>query len=107
MSNKIRLVFKSFDHRQLDIAVKSIVNSVGITGARVCGPIPIPTRIERFTVNRSPHVNKKSREQFEIRTQCRLIDIHEPTQQTVEVLMKLDLPAGVDVQIKNQINKSI
>lgn len=102
MSNKIRLVFKSFDHKQLDRAVKSIVNSVVMTGVKVCGPIPMPTKIERFTVNRSPHVNKKSREQFEIRTQCRLIDIEDATPQTVEVLTKLDLPAGVEVQFKQK-----
>ena len=96
----IRIRLKAFDHRVLDQSTREIVNTAKRTGARVRGPIPLPTRIERFTVLRSPHVDKKSREQFEIRTHKRLIDIFEPTPQTVDALMKLDLPAGVDVEIK-------
>lgn len=98
MSNKIHINLKSFDYKLLDRAAKDIMMS--ITAVGVCGPIPIPTKIERFTVNRSPHVNKKSREQFEIRTHCRLIVIKNPTQQTVEALSKFDLSAGVEVEIK-------
>jgi small subunit ribosomal protein S10 len=97
-NNRIRL--KAFDHRILDNSTKEIVNTAKRTGAQVRGPIPLPTRIERFTVNRSPHVDKKSREQFEIRTHKRLLDIIDPTPQTVDALMKLDLAAGVDVEIK-------
>ncbi len=97
---RIRIRLRAFDHRVLDLSVKEIVETVRRTGAKVCGPIPLPTRIERFTVLRSPHVDKKSREQFEIRTHKRLLDIVEPTQQTVDALMKLDLAAGVDVEIK-------
>ena len=96
----IRIRLKAFDHRVLDASTKEIVNTAKRTGAEVRGPIPLPSRIEKFTVNRSPHVDKKSREQFEIRTHKRLIDIFEPTPQTVDALMKLDLPAGVDVEIK-------
>ena len=96
----IRIRLKAFDHRVLDHSTREIVNTAKRTGATVRGPIPLPTRIEKFTVNRSPHVDKKSREQFEIRTHKRLIDIFEPTPQTVDTLMKLDLPAGVDVEIK-------
>jgi small subunit ribosomal protein S10 len=96
----IRIRLKAFDHRVLDHSTREIVNTAKRTGATVRGPIPLPTRIERFTVNRSPHVDKKSREAFEIRTHKRLIDILEPTQQTVDALMKLDLSAGVDVEIK-------
>ena len=96
----IRIRLKAFDHRILDNSTREIVNTAKRTGARVRGPIPLPTRIEKFTVLRSPHVDKKSREQFEIRTHKRLIDIFEPTPQTVDALMKLDLPAGVDVEIK-------
>ena len=96
----IRIRLKAFDHRILDNSVKEIVNTAKRTGAHVRGPIPLPTRIERFTVNRSPHVDKKSREQFEIRTHKRLLDIIDPTPQTVDALMKLDLAAGVDVEIK-------
>jgi small subunit ribosomal protein S10 len=99
-SQNIRIRLKAFDHRVLDASTREIVNTAKRTGAEVRGPIPLPTRIERFTVNRSPHVDKKSREQFEIRTHKRLIDIFEPTPQTVDALMKLDLPAGVDVEIK-------
>ncbi len=96
----IRIRLKAFDHRVLDASTLEIVNTAKRTGAQVLGPIPLPTRIERFTVNRSPHVNKKSREQFEIRTHKRLLDIVDPTPDTVNALMKLDLAAGVDVEIK-------
>ena len=96
----IRIRLKAFDHRALDMSAKEIVNTAKRTGAEVKGPIPLPTRIERFTVNRSPHIDKKSREQFEIRTHKRLIDILDPTAQTVDALMKLELAAGVDVEIK-------
>ena len=96
----IRIRLKAFDHRVLDQSAREIVNTAQRTGARVRGPIPLPTRIERFSVNRSPHVDKKSREQFEIRTHKRVLDIVDPTQQTVDALMKLDLAAGVDVEIK-------
>ena len=96
----IRIRLKAFDHRILDSSAHEIVNTAKRTGADVRGPIPLPTRIERFTVNRSQHVDKKSREQFEIRTFKRLLDIVSPTPQTVDALMKLDLAAGVDVEIK-------
>jgi small subunit ribosomal protein S10 len=99
-SQNIRIRLKAFDHRVLDQSTSEIVNTAKRTGARVRGPIPLPTRIERFTVNRSPHIDKKSREQFEIRTHKRVLDIVEPTPQTVDALMKLDLAAGVDVEIK-------
>ena len=99
-SQKIRIRLKAYDHKLLDRSAVDIVDTVRRTGAKVAGPIPLPTRINRFTVLRSPHVDKKSREQFEIRTHKRLMDILEPTQQTVDALMKLDLPAGVDVDIK-------
>ena len=97
---KIRIRMEAYDHEVLDGAAMEIVETAKRTGAKVSGPVPLPTRIERYTVNRSPHVDKKSREQFEIRTHKRLIDIFEPTSQTVDALMKLDLPAGVDVEIK-------
>ena len=101
MANQnIRIRLKAFDHRVLDQSTNEIVVTAKSTGAQVRGPIPLPTRIERFTVNRSPHVDKKSREQFEIRTHKRLLDIVDPTPQTVDALMKLDLAAGVDVEIK-------
>ncbi len=96
----IRIRLKAFDHRILDHSTLEIVSTAKRTGATVRGPIPLPTRIEKFTVNRSPHVNKKSREQFEIRTHKRMLDIVDPTPQTVDALMKLDLAAGVDVEIK-------
>ena len=99
-SQNIRIRLKAFDHRVLDQSASEIVNTAKRTGARVRGPIPLPTRLERFTVNRSPHIDKKSREQFEMRTHKRLIDIVDPTPQTVDALMKLDLAAGVDVEIK-------
>ena len=94
-NQNIRIRLKAYDHRVLDNSTREIVNTAKRTGARVRGPIPLPTHIERFTVNRSPHVDKKSREQFEIRTHRRLLDIVEPTPQTVDALMKLDLASGV------------
>ena len=96
----IRIRLKAYDHRVLDQSAKEIVNTAQRTGAQVRGPIPLPTRIEKFTVLRSPHIDKKSREQFEIRTHKRVLDIVEPTQQTVDALMKLDLAAGVNLEIK-------
>jgi small subunit ribosomal protein S10 len=96
----IRIRLKAFDHRALDQSAREIVGTAKRTGALVRGPVPLPTRIEKFTVNRSPHVDKKSREQFEIRTHKRVLDIVDPTPQTVDALMKLDLAAGVDVEIK-------
>ncbi len=96
----IRIRLEAFDHRVLDGSAREIVNTAKRTGAQVRGPVPLPTRIERFTVNRSPHVDKKSREQFEMRTHRRILDIVDPTPQTVDALMKLDLAAGVDVEIK-------
>jgi len=99
-NQKIRIRLKAYDHRLLDRSVKDIVDTARRTGANVKGPIPLPTKIARFTVLRSPHVDKKSREQFEMRTHKRLMDIVEPTQHTVDALTKLDLPAGVDVEIK-------
>ena len=98
-SQNIRIRLKAFDHRILDNSTREIVNTAKRTGAQVRGPIPLPTRIERFTVLRGPHVDKKSRDQFEIRTHKRLLDIVEPTEKTVDALMKLDLAAGVEVQI--------
>jgi len=100
MAQKIRIRLKAYDHKLLDQSVSEIIETVMRTGARVSGPIPLPTRINKYTVLRSPHVNKKSREQFEIRTHKRVLDIHEPTQQTLDALMKLDLSAGVDVEIR-------
>jgi|SRR5215470_3921763 small subunit ribosomal protein S10 len=97
---KIRIRLKAYDHRILDQSVSEIVETAKRTGAQVAGPIPLPTVLNKFTVLRSPHVDKKSREQFEIRTHKRLLDILEPTPQTVDALMKLDLSAGVDVEIK-------
>ncbi|AYN87257.1 MULTISPECIES: 30S ribosomal protein S10 [Commensalibacter] len=99
-SQNIRIRLKAYDYRVLDNSTREIVNTAKRTGAQVRGPIPLPTHIERFTVNRSPHIDKKSREQFEIRTHRRLLDIVEPNPQTVDALMKLDLAAGVDVEIK-------
>ena len=96
----IRIRLRAYDHRVLDSSTSEIVNTARRTGARVRGPVPLPTRIERFTVLRSPHIDKKSMEQFEMRTHKRLIDIIDPTPQTVDALMKLDLAAGVDVEIK-------
>jgi small subunit ribosomal protein S10 len=97
---KIRIRLKAYDHKLLDQSASEIVDTATRTGAKVAGPIPLPTRINKYTVLRSPHVDKKSREQFEIRTHKRLLDILEPTQQTLDALMKLDLSAGVDVEIK-------
>ncbi len=99
-NQRIRIRLKAYDHRLVDQAAKEIVDTARETGARVAGPIPLPTVINKYCVLRSPHVNKKSREQFEIRTHKRLLDILEPTHQTIDALMKLDLPAGVDVEIK-------
>jgi len=101
-NQNIRIRLKAFDHRILDQSTGEIVNTAKRTGARVRGPIPLPTRIEKYTVLRSPHIDKKSREQFEIRTHKRLLDIVDPTPQTVDALMKLDLASGVDVEIKLQ-----
>jgi small subunit ribosomal protein S10 len=101
MANKIRIRLKAYDHKLLDASSSEIADTAKRTGASVAGPIPLPTRINRYTVLRGPHVNKKSREQFEIRTHKRLIDIIEPTQQTLDALMKLDLSAGVDVEIRS------
>ncbi len=100
MNEKIRINLKAYDHRLLDQSVKEIVETAKRTGAKISGPVPLPTNIHKVTVLRGPHVDKKSREQFEIRTHKRLIDILEPTSQTVDALMKLDLSAGVDVEIK-------
>ena len=99
-NTKIRIRLKAYDHKLLDQSVSDIVDTATKTGAKVVGPIPLPTRISKYTVLRSPHIDNKSREQFEIRTHKRLMDIMEPTQQTVDALMKLDLSPGVDVEIK-------
>ncbi|HET7825432.1 MAG TPA: 30S ribosomal protein S10 [Anaeromyxobacter sp.] len=99
-TQKIRIRLKAYDYKLLDQSASEIVETAKRTGAKVAGPIPLPTRINKFTVLRSPHVDKKSREQFEIRTHKRLLDILEPTAQTLDALMKLDLSAGVDVEIK-------
>ena len=96
----IRIRLRAFDSKLLDSSTSDIINTAKRTGAKIRGPIPLPTRLEKFTVNKSPHIDKKSREQFETRTHKRLIDIIEPTPQTVEALMKLDLASGVDVEIK-------
>jgi small subunit ribosomal protein S10 len=100
LKTKIRIRLKAYDHKLLDQSSVDIVDTARKTGAKVVGPVPLPTRINKFTVLRSPHVNKKSREQFEIRTHKRMMDILEPSQQTVDALMKLDLSPGVDVEIK-------
>lgn len=99
-NSKIRIRLKAFDHKLLDQSATEIVDTARRTGARIAGPIPLPTHIEKYTVLRSPHVDKKSREQFEIRTHKRLLDILDPTQQTVDALMRLDLSAGVEVEIR-------
>ncbi len=99
-STKIRIRLRAFDHTLLDKSTNDIVETAKRTGARVAGPVPLPTELRRYTVLRGPHVDKKSREQFEIRTHKRLLDIIEPTQQTLDALMKLDLSSGVDVEIK-------
>ena len=98
-SQRIRIRLKAFVHRLIDQSALEIVETAKRTGAQVCGPIPMPTRIERFNVLTSPHVNKDARDQYEIRTHKRLVDIVQPTDKTVDALMKLDLAAGVDVQI--------
>ncbi len=97
---KIRVRLRAFDAELIDESAKSIVSAVARAGAKVSGPVPLPTKISKYTVLRSPHVNKKSREQFEMRTHKRLIDIINPTSDTINALMKLELPAGVDVEIK-------
>ncbi len=99
-SKRIRIKMQAYDHRVLDQAVKEIVETAKGTGSQVVGPIPLPTRVERFTVNRSPHVDKKSMDQFEMRTHKRMFDILDPTVRTVDELKKLNLPAGVDISIK-------
>jgi small subunit ribosomal protein S10 len=99
-SQRIRIRLKAFDHRLIDQSAREIVDTAKRTGAQVVGPIPLPTKMERFTVLVSPHVNKDARDQYELRTHKRLMDIVDPTEKTVDALMKLDLAAGVDVQIK-------
>jgi small subunit ribosomal protein S10 len=99
-AQKIRIRMKAYDFKLLDQSAGEIVDTAVRTGARVAGPIPLPTAINKFTVNRGPHIDKKSREQFEIRTHKRLIDILEPSSRTVDTLMRLQLPAGVDIEIK-------
>jgi len=99
-SQNIRIRLRAYDSKLLDTSTSEIINTANRTGAKVKGPIPLPTRIEKFTVNKSPHIDKKSRDQFEIRTHNRLLDIIDPTPQTVDALMKLDLSAGVEVDIK-------
>ena len=97
---RIRIRLKAFDHRVLDASAKQIVESAERTGAQVAGPVPLPTRVRRYTVIRSPFIDKDSRDQFEIRTHKRLIDIFDPTSRTVDTLMRLQLPSGVDIEIK-------
>ena len=99
-NQNIRIRLKAFDHRLIDNSAKEIVETAKRTGAQVKGPVPLPTKMERFTVLISPHVNKDARDQYELRTHKRFMDIVEPTDKTVDALMKLELPAGVDVQIK-------
>ena len=101
-NQNIRIRLKAFDHRILDNSAGEIVNTAKRTGAEIRGPVPLPTRIEKFTVLRGPHIDKKSRDQFEVRTHNRLLDIVDPTPQTVDALMKLDLASGVEVEIKLQ-----
>ncbi len=100
MAQRIRIRLKAYDYKLLDQSASEIIETVLRTGAKTAGPVPLPTRINRYTVLRGPHIDKKSREQFEIRTHKRLLDILEPTQATLDALMKLDLSAGVDVEIK-------
>ena len=97
---KIRIVLKAFDHRVLDQSATQIVETAERTGANIAGPVPLPTSIWRFCVIRSPHVDKRSREHFELRTHKRLIDVHEPTSKTIDAMTRLKLPAGVDIEIK-------
>ncbi len=99
-NQNIRIRLKAFDHKLIDTSAREIVETARRTGAQVRGPVPLPTKMERFTVLISPHVNKDARDQYEIRTHKRLMDILQPTDKTVDALMKLELPAGVDVQIK-------
>ncbi len=99
-TTRLRIKLRAYDHNVLDKSVDEIVQTAKETGAKIAGPIPLPTEINKFTVLRSPHIDKKSREQFEMRTHKRLVDILDPTQQTVDSLMKLDLSSGVDVEIK-------
>lgn len=100
IDQKIRIRMEAYDQKVLDQAAAEIVETAKLTGAKVSGPVPLPTRIERYTVLRSPHVDKKSREQFEIRTHKRLIDIVEPTAKTVDALNRLNMPAGIEIRIK-------
>lgn len=100
-ANKIRIRLKAYDYKLLDQSAEEIASTARRTGARIAGPIPLPTKITRYTVLRSPFIDKKSREQFEVRTHKRLLDILDPTQQTLDALMKLDLSAGVDVELKS------
>ncbi|MCH7641855.1 MAG: 30S ribosomal protein S10 [Chloroflexi bacterium] len=97
---KIRIVLKAFDHRVLDQSAAQIVETAERTGANIAGPVPLPTSIRRFCVIRSPHIDKRSREHFELRTHKRLIDVHEPTSKTIDAMTRLNLPAGVDISIK-------
>ena len=97
---KIRIVLKAFEHRVLDQSAAQIVETAERTGANISGPVPLPTSIRRFCVIRSPHIDKRSREHFELRTHKRLIDVHEPTSKTIEAMTRLNLPAGVDISIK-------
>src|SRR5256885_12486339 len=106
MNEKIRIRLKAYDYRVLDQSTSEIVDTAKRTGAKVAGPIPLPTQVSRYTVLRSPHVDKKSREQFEMRTHKRLLDILEPTTQTVDALMKLELPAGVEDRKSTRLNSS-
>ena len=99
-TQKIRIKLRGYDHKQIDLSTAEIVETAKQTGAIIAGPIPLPTKINKYCVLRSPHVDKKSREQFEMRTHLRMLDILEPTQQTIDALMKLELSAGVDVEIK-------
>ncbi len=100
MAQKIRLKLRAFESNMLDSSVKDIIETIKKTGAKVRGPVPLPTKVSRYTVLRSPHINKKSREQFEMRIHSRLIDIIDANQQIVDALMKIDLPAGVDIEVK-------
>ena len=99
-AQKIRIYLKTYDHKILDQSAKKIVETAQKTGAKISGPIPLPTEINKFCVLRSPHINKDSREQFEMRTHKRLIDIHDPSPETVDSLLKLDLPSGVNIEVK-------
>ena len=103
MASRIQIRLEAYDHEAIDQATESILEAARLTGVRVSGPIPLPTRIERYTVLRSPHIDKKSREQFEIRTHTRVIQILEPTAKTNEVFSKVDVPAGVDITIKQTV----